>query len=420
VPRDPTEPSIVAAHGLRDEVDSRRSMVRKDERFITETYGPMVLASGEVFDIINTKEKGELVYVKIVTDNPYASVLLELDDYRNREPNGETAAELIFDGRTTRSENQFFAIDKGPDGGYSMVYNPMRPEPYRFKIRLQVLNLIPRTSDVFGFNLNAPGRRGLPTPMTPAYVGGSSFTYPGLASASLDTIAKAMAKPIGAMPYAAENVYNQAIFDQDNLVIGAHHPYQGLAGRPLFRRDDAAVMSLATATAAGLPDQQRGAQTIDGEQIMTAENGQSPAVSGNYDPGVKVLFGDQFTGGSNPSNFPGTPGSPSSMTITLTDNTEADAGSITSGFAVGDRVFIRQGDTIYFPGVVTATANAGSGTDNQLTIQPGLSELPAKIQMTTDSENFTFGTVKSEAEITPKIFIKQIIVKRKKLVSYEG
>ena len=84
MPRDPTEPSIVSAQ-FRNEVDSNRSMVRKDERFVTQTFGPMVLASGEVFDIINTKEAGELVYVKIVTDNPYASVLLELDDYRNKK-----------------------------------------------------------------------------------------------------------------------------------------------------------------------------------------------------------------------------------------------------------------------------------------------------------------------------------------------
>jgi len=412
MPRDPTEPSIVAAHGLRDETDSRRQLVRKDERFITETFGPMVLASGEVFDIINTKEKGELVYVKIVTDNPYASVLLELDDYRNQEPNGETPAELIYDGRTTRSENSFFAVDKGPDGGYSLIYNPQRPEAYRYKIRLQVLNLIPRTSDVFGFNLNAAGRRGLPTPVTPGYIGGSSFTYPGLASASLDTIAKAMAKPVGALPYLAEDVYNQAIFDQDNLTIGAHHPYQGLAGRPIFRRDDSVVAS----------GSERGATTIDGEVIMAAENGAAPAVSGNYDPGIKVLFGTQYTGsgGADPSNFPGTPGSPSSMTITLTDNSEGDSASVTAGVSVGDRIFVRSGDTIHFPGVVTAVANEANGTGNQLTVQPGLSEIPAKVQMTTDSENFTFGTVKSEAEFTPKIFIKQIIVKRKKLISYEG
>ena len=82
MPRDPTEPSIVSAVGFRDNTDSKSSMVRKDDRFFTEKFGPVVLSSGEVFDIINTKEKGELAYIKIVTDNPYASVILALDDYR--------------------------------------------------------------------------------------------------------------------------------------------------------------------------------------------------------------------------------------------------------------------------------------------------------------------------------------------------
>ena len=173
---------------------------------------------------------------------------------------------MIYDGRTAKSENAFFAIDKGPAGGYSLVYNPMKPEPYRYKIRLQVLNLIPRTSDVFGNKLSVTGRRGLPTPVTPAYIGGSSFTHPNLAAASLDTIAKAMAKPVGAEPYSNDAVYNQAIFEQDNLTIGAHHPYQGLAGRPLFRRDDSAVLS----------GSERGIQTVDGETIVTARERSSP------------------------------------------------------------------------------------------------------------------------------------------------
>ena len=107
------------------------------------------------------------------------------------------------------------------------------------------------------------------------------------------------------------------------------------------------------------------------------------------------------------------------MTISLTDTTEGD-GAITTGFSVGDRIFIRQGNTIYFPGVVSAVADINGGTGNQVTVQPGLAEVPAKIQIETDSDNNTIGTVFSEAEITPKIFIKQIVVKRKKLVSYEG
>ena len=411
MPRDPTEPSIVSAIGLQNETDSRASLVREDKRFITETFGPMTLASGEVFDIINTKEKGELVYIKVVTDNPYAAVLLELDDFRNREPNGETSAELIYDGRTTKSDNQFFAVDGDPATGYALVYNPMRPEPYDYKIRVQLSNLIPKSSDPFGNNLSSVGRQGLPSPAAPIHIGGGSFTFPGLGAADLDTIAKAVAKPVGAQPYRAPDVYNPAIFNQDNITVGAHTPYQGLAARPVFRRDDSAVLND--------PTQERGATVIDGQTLSAAENGQAAAISGVFDPGVKVLFGEQSSGGSNPRNFPGTPGTPSSMTISLTDISEED-GAVVTGFAVGDRVFIRDGDTLHFPGVITNVAALNGGTNNRITVQPGLLDIPEKLQVETNSENKTIGTVVTEAELTPKIFVKQIIIKRRKLVSFEG
>lgn len=406
--RDPSEPSIVSAVGFTSETDSRASMVRADKRFITEKFGPMVLSSGEVFDIVNTKEKGELVYVKIVTDNPYAAVLLELDDYRNQEPNGETAAELIFDNRTEKADNQFFAIDGDPAKGYALVYNPMTPEPYDYKIRIQVLNLIRRSNDPFGNNLNSVGRGGLPSPARPIHMAGGSFTYPGLAGASLDTVAKAMAKPVGAQPYSAPDVFNPALFNDNNISIGAHTPYQGLAGRPVFRRDTNALSSGA-----------KGSVTIDGEVVMGAEANPTNAAA----QGVKVLFGTQFAAsGVNPSNFPGTPGSSSSMNITITDRGEEAADSIDEGsMAVGDRVFIRNGDTIHFPGVVTALGNAGTGgVGNQMTIEPGLANIPSKFEVTLDSETQTFGKVVTEAEFSPKILIKQIIIKRRKLVSFEG
>ena len=409
--RDPSEPSIVSAVGFTSETDSRARMVRADKRFITEKFGPMVLSSGEVFDIVNTKEKGELVYVKIVTDNPYAAVLLELDDYRNQEPNGETAAELIFDNRTEKADNQFFAIDGDPAKGYALVYNPMTPEPYDYKIRIQVLNLIRRSNDPFGNNLNSVGRGGLPSPARPIHMAGGSFTYPGLAGASLDTVAKAMAKPVGAQPYSAPNVFNPALFNDNNISIGAHTPYQGLAARPVFRRLPPCISATSEA---------KGPVTIDGEQIADAET------ATNSTAGLKVLFGSQRTAGTqlDAGTYPGTPAAPSTMTITLTDDTETDAsglGAIAGSDAaiVGKRLFVRNGDTIHFPGIVTAAANDG-GTRNKLTVSPGLSEIPSKFELTVDSDTQTIGTIVTEAELSPKILIKQIIIKRRKLVSFEG
>lgn len=404
--RDPSEQSIVSAVGFTNQTDSSASMIREDKRYITEKYGPMVLSSGEVFDIINTKEKGELVYVKIVTDNPYAAVLLELDDYRNQEPNGETAAELIYSGRTTKSDNQFFAMDGDPAKGYSLVYNPMSPEPYDYKIRLQVLNLIPRSNDVFGNNLNSVGRSGLPSPARPIHMAGGSFTYPGLAGVDLETFAKAMANPVAAQPYTAPNVFNAAAFEQDNLTIGAHTPYQGLAGRPVFRR-------LPPAISGGTV---KGAVNIDGEQIADAET--ATTTTG----GMKVLFGSQASGAQvEPVNFPGVPGSSSSMSITLRNDTETDGSGIGAVPAdiIGKRLFVRNGDTIHFPGIVTEAADDGA-TRNRLVVEPGLADIPPKFEVTLGSDTQTIGTVVTEAELTPKILVKQIIIKRRKLVSFEG
>ena len=79
----------------------------------------------------------------------------------------------------------------------------MKPEPYDYKIKLQVLNRIPRSSDVFGNSLRSIGRQGLPSPARPIHMAGGSFTYPGLGAATLETFAGAMAKPVGAQPCSA-------------------------------------------------------------------------------------------------------------------------------------------------------------------------------------------------------------------------
>ncbi len=401
---DQSRPSIVSAV-VPEVADSSASLVRKDNRLITETYGPVVLDFGEVMDIVNTKEQGEIVYVKVITDNPYTSVLLELDDYRNKEPNGETVAELLYSGRTSDStDNQFYAIDKGPDGGYALVYNPQKPEGYAYKVRLQVINSLPRSSDVYGFKLNHVSKKGLPTPVTPGYIGGGEFQHPALTGATLELVSAAMAKPIGASPYQVANVYNEAVFNTDSLDLGSDHPYQGLAGKPYFRRDKSMLTSA------------KGAVTVDGHTLHAAE---TTRAAGPTNP--KVLFGTQYTlgGGVDTSDFPGTPGSPSSMTVTFTDSTEVD-GAVATEYAVGDRVYIRNGDTVYFPGKVSAVATVSGGTANQITIQPGLANIPTKFQTTDDSDNYSFGKVVSQAELNPKILVKKVIVKRRRKISYEG
>ena len=123
-----SEPSIISAYGLTNSTITRDgkvsdSEIRHDVRYLTEEYGPMILTPGETLDIINTKEKGELIYAKFVTDNPYANVFLELDDYRN-DSSGETVAQLLYENRTNQVEGQFYANDNGSSQGFAMIYQP--------------------------------------------------------------------------------------------------------------------------------------------------------------------------------------------------------------------------------------------------------------------------------------------------------
>lgn len=395
MPRDPDEPSIISAYGLPEFTKTDASgkvaqtLARPDERYITEEYGPLVLSPGEVFNAIDTKEKGELIYVKVVTDNAYAKVLLELDDYRNDE-NGETCASLLYDNRTNRAEGQFYAVNGGPANGYGMIFNPQNSEPYGYKLRLQVRNDVAPTNNAYGFTLNYTSRGGLPTPITPAFIGGGIFDHPAMGGTDLDTLSKAMAKPVGAIPYQVDAVYNDAVFSNENLSLGSANPFEGLAGKPVFRRDTVAL------TAAVTP---RGAQIVDGKTLLATE------VAGTATGNVTVVFS------AGTGTFPGDKDTGSTTKVTFTGG---EAGDIS--FEVGERLFIRNGSTTYFPGIITAVDVGGKS----VTVKPGLQSLPSDITVTADSESTAIGTVASHADVEPKILIKKIIIKRKRRVSFEG
>ena len=64
------------------------------------------------------------MYIKVISDNPYANVYLEVDDYRN-STTGETHAELLYDQRQTNVEGQFFIESDGTNGkGYPVDMEP--------------------------------------------------------------------------------------------------------------------------------------------------------------------------------------------------------------------------------------------------------------------------------------------------------
>jgi hypothetical protein len=404
VPRDPIEPSIVSAYGLQEVVDSGSQYVREDERFITETFGPFILSSGETVEILDSKEKGQIVYVQVVADNPYVQTLLQLDDYRNKEPRGETVGELLYATRTnTDSEGSFYATDNGSDGGFVLTYNPSSPEGYDYRIKLTINNPLRISAAPFGndTNFTIPG---VSTPASLDFLGGGSFTHPMMEGMTLDQISNLMARPIGVDGYAVDKIPNLAAIQSNSADLSLGNPFTGRAGKPFFRRQLSVVNSPL-----------RSEVVVNGQEVIAKEGSSSPAVT-------KVLFGTQANnatlsaGANDVSNYPY-----GSMDITFSSENEANG--VVTDFAVGDRVFIRDGSTIYFPGVVTATANVnggGSGTKNKITVAPGLPFTPSKISCAVDSETQTFGQVATLANVNPEIVVRKVIVKRRKLVSYDG
>ena len=116
--------------------------------------------------------------------------------------------------------------------------------------------------------------------------------------------------------------------------------------------------------------------------------------------------------------------------------------TVTHDFAVGQKLFFRDGGTIFFAGEITAidepsgdaltatvpTATFGSvltGASQakalQLTVSPGLENPPGPVTTSyTSSTPDGIGTIVSQAETDPIIAIKSIEIKYQLEVSYDG
>ena len=115
---------------------------------VKESISNVLLDSGEEIVLVDAKERGDLYEVRVVSDNPYLEVYIELDDYRNENV---SAAELLAQPQTGRLLSNFQAIDGGsPAAGYTLLYNPDIPEDYQGRIRVILRNRIRPSKDVFG------------------------------------------------------------------------------------------------------------------------------------------------------------------------------------------------------------------------------------------------------------------------------
>ncbi len=387
------------------EVSRKSSLVREDKRTVTIRQSGLRLTSqgdASTLRLVDQKGKGILRSIKIVTDNPYAQLLLEIDDWRNE---GETAAELLYGG-TGRQDYGLYAMDGGsPAKGFTLMYTPQGGESFDGRLRISLRNRIPKTNQVFG-NANEVRFGGnLPTPVINGHSGGASFSAPGFAAESLATMSKVMATPHFGEPYDS-NRFNAAALGETSKV-GMHNPYVGLAGKPTF---------------------------TGRELTFTVSSGSIDSVNSVF-VGPRAYISEGET----------------QQTIYFTNNATDTLNTVASDLRIGEKLFIRDGGTIYFPGEITDLENHNPATgvytspmtlsvplpstdfgqigntgSQQLafavTVKPGLEVPPGPLKFIAPAGTSTevIGTVISAAETDPVIAIKSIEIKYQLEVSYDG
>lgn len=393
-----------------------------DQVFITERVGPIELKSGETIDMLSlTGEAGDIISIEVVTDNPYAGVYLEMDDYKNREVVGLTAAELIMRNKVTPHPKEFYAEDIREDGTFVVKYSPETADAYSDRIKVQIRNDVIGTNFLYAMptNQRLKMRGGLPLPLNLGFAAGSSITDTQLIAASMDDAAILIRK------LGPKNMYNSPIRNLETLhnptaPVGAYHPYMGKSAD--------AQLFIATSI-----------QTVTGTRV----------VSGT--PGVKALNETGFPT-PNDAQWPGkmvggTVEASEQQFIVYKDSTEDSTAAFNAIIGEIGRVniFFKIGDTIYFAGRVVEAktyyydagtsqwqehnseshAHNGAGGDGayMFTCSPGLPfklpKLDPTVQNTTTGGD-GFGTVQPAAgtvsgkDSTGRMIIHEVTIRRKR------
>jgi hypothetical protein len=383
-----------------NETSRKSSKVREDRRTVTIRQAGLLLTSigdASTLKLVDQRGKGVLLSVKIVTDNPYVQLLLEIDDWRN---DGETPAEMLYGG-TGKQDYGVYALDGGNSAkGYTMLYTPQGGEAFDGRLRIQLRNRLPKTK-IYGNNSKQTMPGGLPFPVNNGHAGGASFSAPLLSGATNLQLANAMAMPHYGDGYRSPQI-NLSLLGNMNAKAGIDHPFVGQAGKPIFA---SATTSFA-------------ATTVD-------EN--------------TILFGPQTTDANGVT----------SQILYVTNRAGDGLSFVTHDFALGQSLFIRDGGNIHFPGEISTvgtvttddtgnrappaipTSVAGaftvSATDTTqqvglaLTVKPGIANPPTMVNTPhTGGVMTNMGFVTSVAETDPKILIKSIEIKYRLEVSYDG
>jgi hypothetical protein len=368
----------------------------------TKTSTGVTVPAGDTMELVRDDTPGVLYSIEVITDNAYALIYLELDDYRTKEP-GITAAELLMKDRTERNEDEFYALPRSPDGSYVVRFEPEEPIPYSSRLLVQIKNRIDPTLDLYGATNNqyyAP-RGGLPAPEHLAYTGGGFIKNTNITSVHNNASAKFLR--VNMDEYHSGVINTKPLIDNETIV-GVSHPYAGIAG----------AVELEIGPTGPMRDDQAGTRLVigsPGETTLPEE------LTNGFPQGDPTSTYDSNTWPGKGKALSSGPGGPfgqdsnSSQQIVIypsaaEDKTETTLGSnfgallFTQAMADGGaRVFIKQGDTMYFPGKIhiiyvwdttfgggaqwTPMTNYNPGQHGafMLVVQPGCPGLPRKITL---------------------------------------
>lgn len=317
--------------------------VQETSVFIEKTMGPVLVARDQQLEVLNLIEAGELVSIELVTDNPYISLYLEMDDYKYKAPNGMTAAELLLRGREEFAERHFYAVGPRPDGMYVVKFHPRSDRKYSDRIKILVRNDITRPKKFRGRQFSFENRGSLPTPTTLGFNGGSILNVPNSSAINAQAL-RAVLGPVIARGIGVEERGNPLTNDKFRttplLLAGASHPFVGNAGKVPHQNIDLTMPGgIATRIVWGAPGTAATSSTVDDSALLT-----------NTYPG-------------NAENGSGSARHSSQQFIIYTDNTEVE--SVVGGEAMviiynelstilNDQVplWFNIGDNVYYPGEI--------------------------------------------------------------------
>ena len=349
--------------------------VVEDNFEVAQEFGPFVLRFGEAFTAINLSEMGEIESIELVTDNPYAALYLELDDFRPYS-RGVTASELINRGRDKPNHKAFYAEDRTENGEYVIKYSPKRKHGYDSKIKIEVRNDIPLPDNFVRRPLFEYRSKGdLPNPTTLSFAAGSvlNISKDGQALSTEDFSAQnslaAFDSRQGASSFDHFNGVEQYSMPLTNDLFrktplskaGYMHPYVGFAGKV---------------------EHQSAAESMQGRLVLGTSG--VTAIASFGEPGDIPLSdgaGNDLTAingffGANDVTDKSWPGDPVSRTfsqqvIMLYADATKD---ITVGFTevdgntklkallyaqtdagLGNNIYFKSGNTIYYPGRIVST-----------------------------------------------------------------